>query len=157
MPLIVCDPTVVVVIGDGQVATPDKVSEHVNVTVALCPKMIPLAFGAGETEALIVGGVSSIFSVMEVLAVFLAASVTVPEIDWFAPSVLTTCWGEQLVIGAAAGVHWKLTVTVLLFHPAALAGGAADAVMLGWLVSRLIVTVAVAVFPGTSVAVPETA
>ena len=79
VPLMFCGPLVVTVTGEGQVSTPDKASEHVNVTVALAPLTIPLAFGAGETDALIVGGVKSILSVIEVVAVLPAASVTVPE------------------------------------------------------------------------------
>ena len=68
-----------VVTGDGQVATPDNASEQVNVTVALAPKMIPLLFGVGETAALMMGGVSSIFTVTHDGAVLPAISTTVPH------------------------------------------------------------------------------
>ena len=79
VPLMFCGPLVVTVTGGGQVSTPDKASEQVNVTVALEAVTIPLAFGAGETDALIVGGVKSMLNVIEVDAVFPAASITVPE------------------------------------------------------------------------------
>jgi hypothetical protein len=80
VPLIVCKPVVVVVIGEGHVRTPDRASEQVNVTVALVALIIPLAPGAGATAAVITGGVLSIFSVVVVEAVWPAASVAVAEI-----------------------------------------------------------------------------
>lgn len=80
LPLKVCRPAVVTVIGDGQIATPDKLSLHVNVTAAEIALTIPLASGAGETVALICGGVLSRLMEMLVLAVWAAASVTVPLI-----------------------------------------------------------------------------
>ena len=76
-----------VVTGDGQVATPDKESAHEKVTVTL-ELFQPLEFAAGEALAVIVGGVSSTFTVMLVLAVLPALSVAVPEITC-EPSVVT--------------------------------------------------------------------
>jgi hypothetical protein len=81
LPLKVCRPAVVTVIGDGQMATPDKLSEQVKVTVAEIALTIPLASGAGETVALTCGGVLSRLTEILVLAVWAAASVTVPLID----------------------------------------------------------------------------
>jgi hypothetical protein len=69
LPLKVCRPAVVTVIGDGQMATPDKLSVQVNVTVAEIALTIPLASGAGETAALTCGGVLSRLIEMLVLAV----------------------------------------------------------------------------------------
>ena len=80
LPLKVCNPAAVTVIGDGQIATPDKLSVQVNVTVAEIALTIPLASGAGETAALICGGVLSRLMETLVLAVWAAASVTVPLI-----------------------------------------------------------------------------
>ena len=80
VPLMVCKPVVVVVTGDGQVATPDKASEQVKVTVALVALMIPLGLGDGTTAAVITGGVRSIFSVVVAEAVWPEASVAVAEI-----------------------------------------------------------------------------
>jgi len=42
------------------------------------------------------GGVKSKFTVALVVAVFVAVSTAVPEITWFAPSVLTVAGEEQL-------------------------------------------------------------
>jgi len=71
-------PSVVTVCGDEHVATPDVASEHVKLTVTSA-LFQPLAFGAGEAVAVIVGGVLSIFRLTLVLAVFPALSVAVPE------------------------------------------------------------------------------
>lgn len=69
LPVKVCRPAVVTVIGEGQMATPDKLSLQVNVTVAETALTIPFASGAGETEAETVGGVLSRLIEMLVLAV----------------------------------------------------------------------------------------
>ena len=73
---------------------PESESEQVNVTVAK-PEAgsvtMPCASAAGDTAAVMVGAVSSIFSVVEAVAVCPAASVAVAEINWFAPSALTVC------------------------------------------------------------------
>jgi hypothetical protein len=68
------------VIGGGQMATPDKLSLQANVTVAEIALTIPFASGAGDTTAETVGGVLSRLIEMLVLAVWAAASVTVPLI-----------------------------------------------------------------------------
>ena len=81
LPLKVCSPAVVTVIGEGQMATPDKLSLQVNVTVAEIALIIPLASGAGETEAEMIGGVLSRLIETLVLAVWAAESVTVPLMD----------------------------------------------------------------------------
>src|SRR4051812_49668587 len=54
------------------------------------------------------------------------ASVAVPVITWFAPSVLIVCGAGQET-GGAPPVQTKLTVTGVLFHPAAFGAGATDA------------------------------
>jgi hypothetical protein len=64
----------------------------VKVTVTLVPKIIPLLSGNNERAAVMTGGVKSIFSVTEAVAVAPLPSVAVPEIVWFAPSVATD-WG----------------------------------------------------------------
>jgi hypothetical protein len=91
--------------GDGQLSTPDKASEHVKVTVALVALIKPLLPGVGETAAVMTGGVLSIFKVIGAVALLPAESVTVPEKLCFAPSVLTVCDAGQLVMGATAGLH----------------------------------------------------
>jgi len=68
VPLMVCKPDVVKVTGNGQLTTPDKLSEQVKLTVALVAWTIPSGPGAGETVPLITGGVLSMFTVRLVLA-----------------------------------------------------------------------------------------
>jgi hypothetical protein len=53
-------------------------------------------------------------------------------------------------------VQVKVTATEVVFQPAALGAGEAAAVMVGGVVSRLTVTLALAEFPLVSIAVPET-
>ena len=60
------------------------------------------------------------------LAVPPRASVAVPVIVWLAPSVRTVCWPGQET-GGAPPVHWNVTVTGVLFQPAALGAGVAEA------------------------------
>jgi hypothetical protein len=83
-------PSVVTWIGAGQPAIPDRASEQVKVIVAGATTT-PCALGVGLTVAVIIGAVLSMFSVVLVLAVCPAASVTVALKTWFAPSVLTVC------------------------------------------------------------------
>jgi hypothetical protein len=91
----------------------------------------PAALGAGVTKAEIEGAVLSMFSVTLVLAVLPALSTACPEMVWWAPSVLSVAGGGQLAIPEVASLHVKVTVTVVLFHPAALAAGLASAVITG--------------------------
>jgi hypothetical protein len=49
----------------------------------------------------------------------------------------------------------KLTVTSVLFQPAAFAEGETEALMVGAVLSRLITTDAEAIFPAASVPTPE--
>src|SRR5882762_2907025 len=82
------------------------------------------------------------------------ASVAVPVITWFAPSVLTVC-GAGHETGGAPPVHTNVTVTGELSHPAALGAGAADATTCnggnGWRLNWILV---VPVFSAISVALP---
>jgi hypothetical protein len=52
-------------IGGGQVLTPDPESEQVNEAVTLV-LFQPAAFGTGNTEAAIVGGIVSVVNVCEI-------------------------------------------------------------------------------------------
>ena len=109
--------------------------------------------GAGE-EIETTGGVLSIFTVTEACAVFPAMSVAVPFADNAAPSVESVIGDGQLAIPESASVQAKVTTTSVLFHPAALAGGEADAEIAGAVLSMFRVIVVCAVFPATSVTVP---
>jgi hypothetical protein len=153
VPSIVCRPAVVTVTGEGQMATPDKLSVQVKVTVAETAVTNPLAFGAGETAAATMGGVLSRLMEMLVLAVCAAASVTVPLIAWFAPSVDTVCVAGHCS-GGTPPAQRNDTVTSELFHPAALAEGAALSLTDSAACCTLNVTLVEAVFPALSVAVP---
>ncbi len=81
------DDSVLVVMGEGQFGTPERESAQAKVTVTF-ELFQPLEFAAGEGLAVMVGAVSSMFTVMVVLAVLPALSVAVPEIA-FEPSVVT--------------------------------------------------------------------
>jgi hypothetical protein len=73
------EPSVDTVTGDGQLATPDSASLHAKVTVTL-ELFQSAAFGAGDADALMFGGVLSRLIVTDAEAVFPAMSVAVPEI-----------------------------------------------------------------------------
>ena len=77
------------VTGDGQLAIPETESLHVKLTTTLL-LFHPAAFGLGVMTGVAVGGVWSTLTVIVVLAVCPAASVTLALI-WFTPSVLTVC------------------------------------------------------------------
>lgn len=143
--------------GEGQVAIPESESPHVKLTVTGAVSH-PLEFGAGEIFGITVGGVLSTLRRAEAVAVAPAASVTVPLTGMLAPSVETICGGGQAVIGAApaAGVQVKLTVTLVLFQPAALGCGATTARICGGTSEMFTVNCVEAVFPATSVTVPLT-
>ncbi len=91
----------------------------------------PAALAAGDKVAVIVGGVLSIFSVTLVVALFPAASVAVPEMICVAPSVVTVCGPGQLTTADVASLQANVTVTLLLFQPAAFGAGEAVAVIVG--------------------------
>ena len=74
--------------GAGQIATPERESLQMKLTITV-ELLQPLAFGVGKGFAVIAGGVLSMFNVTLVVAVLPALSVVVPEMTWFAPSVVT--------------------------------------------------------------------
>lgn len=139
----------------GQVATPDRASEHVYVTVTLV-LFQPAAFGAGVAVELMVGAVLSIFTVSLAVAVFPATSVAVPFTTWFAPWPVSVVGPLQDFTPEVASVHVKLTVTLVLFQLKLSAAGVWPGVIVGAVLSRLIVTDVEAVFPAKSTAVPLT-
>jgi hypothetical protein len=153
LPLMVCRPAVVTVTGEGQMATPDKLSLQVNATVAETAVTNPFASGSGETAAVTVGGVLSRLTETLVLAVCAEASVTVPLIVWLARSTDTICAAGHCS-GGTPPAHWNETVTSELFHPAALGAGAAVAVIASAVCCTLNVRLVDAVLPALSVAVP---
>jgi hypothetical protein len=74
-----------------------------------------------------VGGALSNFTVTHAVAEVPELSITWPQMDWLAASVLTTVDGEQLAIGRLPGVHVNVTVTSVLFQPWLLGPGVAVA------------------------------
>src|SRR5467141_2736728 len=115
--------------GVEQLAIPESASVPVKVTVTLV-LFQPLAFGPGEAAACVVGGVLSIWTEGEAkLAVFPATSVTVTLPLTEVPSVVNNRGlgtdVEATPDKLSAGMKPKLTL--VLFHPAVLAGGAATA------------------------------
>src|SRR4029077_5912609 len=94
------------------------------------------------------------FTVALALTEVPSASVAVSLMIWFAPSVSTMCEvGHET--GGAPPVHWKNTVTGVLFQPAAFGAGVTMATTRnGGNVWRLNWMLPVPVLPATSVALP---
>ena len=67
----------------------------------------------------------------EAVAVAPAASITVPVTGMLDPCAVMTLGEGHVVIGAPPGVQVKLTVTGLLFHPAAFGAGVTIGRMVG--------------------------
>jgi len=126
----------VTLIGLGQTAIPDNESEHVKLMLTGVDVLMPFAFGAGETAAVIVGAVLSMFSITQKGAeVFPAASTACPQVGWFVPSVVTTTGEGHDCTPDPLSAQTKVTVTLELFHPAEFGAGAAEAVIVGARVS----------------------
>src|SRR6266571_9138927 len=109
---------------------PDKASAHVKCVVTGV-LFQPLLLAVGEEVAVTTGGVLSTFRVSLVEAVLPARSTAVPVITWPAPSAETTTGPVQLAMPEVASEQVKVTVTLVLFQPLALAGGSARAVIIG--------------------------
>jgi hypothetical protein len=116
----------------------------------------PLALAGGDTAAAILGRVVSRLTVTLVVALAPAASVTVPLTTWLAPSTEKVCGLGHVTIGAVPGTQVNVTVTGVLFHPAALGVGDTAADIVGAVSSIFKVVVTDALFPATSVTVPVT-
>jgi len=71
-----------------------------------------------------------------------------------APWVLTVVGEGQEAIADLPATQVQVTVTFVLFHPLLLGSGLATPVIVGGVVSMFKVTLALAVFPATSVTVP---
>ena len=87
-----------------------------------------------------------------------ARSVACPVADRFAPSAASVCGGLS-VPGATpdnASAAAKVTTTGARFQPSAFGEGAEVAVTTGDVLSRFSVTLALALLPAVSVAVPDT-
>src|SRR5215472_1381542 len=102
------------------------------------------------------GGVLSMLRLADAVAVLPARSRAVPETAWLAPSVEATTWVGQKSTPLSASEQLKLTVTLVLFQPAALGEGDTMAAIAGAVSSMFKVAFALAVFPALSLAVPVT-
>ena len=145
----------VTVTGSGQRATLLPPSVHVKLT-RTSVLFHPAAFGGGLTTALIPGRLLSMLSVTDAAAWLPATSTAVPVTTWPAPSVLTVMGSGHRAMPLPPSVHVKLTLTSLLFQPAAFADGLTTALIVGRLLSMLSVTDTVAWLPALSTAVPLT-
>ena len=154
VPVICCPaPSVVTVTGGLQLATPEPLSVQLKVTVTLL-EFHPLAFGAGLMDAVITGGVTSIFTVSVVDPVFPARSEQL-AVTGVMPSV-ESAKGEGFPVGPESeSAQVNVTVTGPLFQPAALGAGEGVAVRVGGVLSIFSIKHAVAVFPDVSVTVPQ--
>jgi hypothetical protein len=118
-----------------QLATPESASAHAKLTVT-AELFQPAAFGATDRDALMLGAVLSMLMPDTVaLALLPALSVAVPVTDWFAPSIDSVVGALQLATPESASVHVKLTVTSVLFQPAALPAGSASPMIVGGTIS----------------------
>src|SRR5258708_39007030 len=116
--------------GPGQTAIPDKASEHVKLMATGVEVLMPLAFDAGEMDAVMVGGVLSMFTVAQTGAeLFPAASTACPQVDWFAPSVVTTTGDGHVCTPDPTSSQVKVTTTLDLFQPDEFGSGTTTAVI----------------------------
>jgi hypothetical protein len=139
----------------GHTETPERTSEHANVTITSV-LFQPAALGAGDCDGTTTGGVLSILRDPFVEAVLSAMSFAVPGMGWLAPSVVTVTGIGQSTIPDRLSIQSKDTVTSVLFHPFAFARGACRAVIVGTDLSRLTVKVVEAELPAWSLTIPET-
>lgn len=124
-------PSLEIVVEVGQVAIPDNESLHVKLTVTGLISH-PLAFGAGESLGITVGGVLSMLRLRQPGGdEFPCVSIALAQTAWLAPSELTSIGAGQILIGKEPPVQVKVTVTYVLFQPAALGAGEGDGMMVG--------------------------
>src|SRR5579864_833310 len=112
----------------------------------------PAAFAAGAGVPVMTGGVSSMLTNTVVGVLFPALSTAVPGIGCFRPSVVTWTGAVQLAMPDSASVQVNVTVTAVLFHPAAFGGGSTWPMIVGGLRSMLTVGDLLVEFPAASVA-----
>jgi len=110
------------------VETPEVASETVPVAVIGDAEKAAPSDGAVTVT---VGKVSSMLSVTLAVAMFPAASVTVPLTIWPMPCDEIVCGPGQLTIAALPAPQLNVTVTLVLFQPFALGAGETEAEMEG--------------------------
>ena len=87
------------------------------------------------------GGVLSRLMMTLSLALFPARSTAMPVTSWSAPSVISAIGSGRMSSPERLSLATKLTVTSVLFQPAALGSGPTTAVMTGGVLSRRMVPV----------------
>jgi hypothetical protein len=105
-------------------SSPERPSPTAPATAIDAPPACAPSTGEVTLKA---GGVLSMLSVTPAVAVLPARSVAVPSTTWFAPSVVTSAGGGQDATPLARSAQVNVTVTPVLFQPAALGCGAAFA------------------------------
>src|SRR5712691_11549866 len=143
------------VTGGGQTSTPERASVQVNETLTSV-LFQPLPLAAGVAVAVTAGGVRSMLIVTLAEAVLPALSTAVPLTVWLAPSVPTTTVAGQVSIPERTSVHVNPALTGVLFQPLPLGAGEPAPVIAGGALSMLSVTLAEAILPALSTAVPVT-
>src|SRR5437660_6641546 len=112
----------------------------------------PAALGGGAGVDVISGGVLSMLTLTSAWAVFPALSTEVPVMDWLVPSTSTGTGAGQVAIPESASLHAKVTVTAVLFHPAAFGAGVIVPEITGDVRSIFTVRIVVELLPAASVA-----
>src|SRR5947209_7986588 len=106
------------VTGPEQPANPDSASLHEKLTVTSV-LFQPAAFAVTLRDATIDGAVSSIFRIRDTDARFPARSAIVADAVWFAPSPKSCGDGQLPTRPEPESLQVNVTITSLLFQPAA--------------------------------------
>src|ERR1044071_3346349 len=147
-------PSELITVVEGQLATPDRPSLQLYVTVTSV-LFQPAPLDGGAVAAVTMGGVLSILSVVLTVETLPAWSTACALKLSAAPSLEPATGKGQTAIPDKLSEHRYVIVTSVLFQPAALAGGATLALISGGVLSRFTRAVAVADLPAWSVTVPE--
>jgi hypothetical protein len=132
----------------------DATPLRLSVIVALRVEAMLICTGFGVTLVLVTGGVLSILIPLTDAGTltFPATSVQVPLAEKPVPSVLRITGAVQPAMPDSASVPANVTVTLVLFQPAALGAGIADATAVGGVMSSLSVADTDAASPAPSTA-----
>src|SRR5947207_337360 len=112
----------------------------------------PAALGGGAGVAVSTGGVLSSLTVTVVSALFVAWSVALPVTMVLPPSTLTLTGSVHVATPELSSAQVNVTVTSLLFQPAALGAGVMLPMMVGFVRSMFTVTFLGVLLPAASVA-----
>src|SRR6185503_14269054 len=116
----------------------------------------PAALGNGTCVAVIVGRVLSTLTVTAVSAALPARSTAAPRTIWPAPSAVIAAGAGHDAMPDRPSVQVNVTIASRVIHPALFGSGCTEATIVGAVLSILTVTLAEAVLPALSTAVPVT-